>query len=57
MNEKLFGDWKRAYTLTPVTDFERLFCKKADKKRKLYNGKIECVYYSMLGNPPPRKKV
>ena len=48
-------DWS-AYTLTPVTDFERLFGKKADKKRKIYNGPIECCLYSMLGNPPPKPK-
>ncbi len=36
------------YTLTPVTDFEQLFGKRADKKRKLYNGKIECFYYTHL---------
>ncbi len=36
------------YTLTDVTDFERLFGKKADKKRKIYNGRIECFYYSHL---------
>ena len=48
-------DWS-AYTLTPVTDFERLFGKKADKKRKIYNGPIECCLYSMLGNPPPKQK-
>ncbi len=36
------------YTITPVTDFERLFKAKADKKRKLYNGNIECFYYSHL---------
>ena len=55
---KAFSSLKNwsAYTLTPVTDFERLFGKRADKKRKLYNGKIECTYYSMLGNPPPKKK-
>ncbi len=41
-------DWS-AYTLTSVSDFERLFGKKADKKRKLYNGKLECCYYTMLG--------
>ncbi len=46
-------DWS-AYTLTPVTDFERLFGRKADKKRKLYNGKIECCYYAMLGAPPKK---
>ncbi len=49
----LLDDWC-AYTLTPVDDFERLFGKKADKKRKIYNGKIECCYYSHLA-PPPKK--
>lgn len=44
---KGLDDWC-FYTITPVTDFERLFGKKADKKRKLYNGSIECVYYSHL---------
>ena len=47
-------DWS-VYTLTSVTDFERLFGKKADKKRKLYNGKLECTYYAMLGDAPPKK--
>lgn len=47
-------EWS-AYTLTPVTDFERLFGKKADKKRKIYNGPIECCLYSMLSNPPPKQ--
>ncbi len=50
----LLDDWC-AYTLTPVDDFERLFGKKADKKRKIYNGKIECCYYSHLA-PPPKKQ-
>ena len=49
----LLDDWC-AYTLTPVDDFERLFGKKADKKRKIYNGKIESCYYSHLA-PPPKK--
>ena len=48
-------EWS-AYTLTPVTDFERLFGRKADKKRKIYNGPIECCLYSMLSNPPPKSK-
>ncbi|MBO6264251.1 MAG: class I SAM-dependent RNA methyltransferase [Clostridia bacterium] len=46
-----------AYTITPVDDFERLFGRKADRKRKLYNGKIECFYYSMLGAKPPKPKM
>ena len=28
--------------------------RKADKIRKLYNGKLECGYYSFLGEKPPR---
>jgi len=51
---KSLDDWC-AYTLTPVTDFERLFGKKADKKRKLYNGPIECNLYCMLGSAPPKR--
>lgn len=62
--EKLYRDYGKkvaslddwcSYTLTPVDDFERLFGKKADKKRKIYNGKIECCYYSHLA-PPPKKQ-
>ncbi|MBR1868354.1 MAG: class I SAM-dependent RNA methyltransferase [Clostridia bacterium] len=48
-------DWS-AYTLTSVTDFEKLFGKKADKKRKLYNGKLECFYYSVMGAKPPKNE-
>ena len=45
-----------AYTLTSVTDFERLFGKKADKKRKLYNGKLECNLFSHLAEPPKKNR-
>lgn len=31
--------------LTSYPSFEKLFRKKADKNRKLYNGKIQCYYY------------
>ena len=47
------NDWS-AFTITPVTDFERLFAKKADKKRKIYNGRLECTYYSVYGKPPKK---
>lgn len=47
-------DWC-AYTLTSVDDFERLFGKKADKTRKIYNGKLECRFYSHLAPPPVNK--
>lgn len=44
-----------AYTLTSVTDFERLFGKRADKKRKLYNGKLECNVFAHLSEPPKKQ--
>ena len=42
---KELKNWS-VFTLTSVSDFERLFGKKADKKRKIHNGKLECTYYS-----------
>ncbi len=31
--------------ITPEVEFEQLFGRKADKRRKLYNGMIQCQYY------------
>lgn len=31
--------------ITPDEDFERIFGKRADKRRKLYNGMIKCQFY------------
>lgn len=39
--------WK-LYVLTSYNNFEKEFGKKADKNRKLYNGKIQCYYYQYL---------
>lgn len=44
------------YVLTAHPGFERFFGKKADKKRKLYNGRIECHYYQYYGPRPPRPR-
>lgn len=33
------------YIISPHEEFERLFGKKADKRRKLYNGMIKCQLY------------
>lgn len=33
------------YIISPHEEFERLFGKKADKKRKLYNGMLKCQLY------------
>lgn len=35
-------------------NFEKLFGRKSDKNRKLYNGRIECHYYQFFGPRPPR---
>jgi putative N6-adenine-specific DNA methylase len=56
---RALGDaWRRLpgwslFALSADVRFERLFGRKADRKRKLYNGKIECNLYQYLG-PLPR---
>lgn len=42
------------FVLTSHPGFERLFGRTADKKRKLYNGRIRCDLYQYLG-PRPQK--
>ena len=51
------NDWKK-YIITSEPDFEHYFGKRADKKRKLYNGMIKCDYYMYLDNQrkPVKKK-
>lgn len=46
LGEKLHPDKDSpAYIISPHEDFEEFFGKKADKKRKLYNGMIKCCLY------------
>ncbi len=45
------------FALTPHPHFERLFGRKADKKRKLYNGMILCYLYQYLGPLPSRRSI
>lgn len=40
------------YFLTSFDEFEHFFGRKADRKRKLYNGKIKTNYYQYYGNKP-----
>lgn len=40
------------YILTSVESFEKLYGKKADKKRKLYNGRIKVDFYQYFGAKP-----
>lgn len=63
--EKLYKELGNTYTaldnwscfvITSYDKFEQCFGKTADKKRKLYNGRVECNYYQYLGPRPPRPK-
>ena len=47
-----FPDWSY-FVLTSHPQFERLFGRRADRKRKLYNGRIECAYYQFTGRAAP----
>ena len=40
------------YVLTAFPDFETLVGRKADRRRKLYNARIECTYYQFYGPKP-----
>ena len=48
-------DWS-AYVITAFPALEREFGKTADKKRKLFNGDLECCYYTFMGAKPPKRK-
>lgn len=58
---KDFGKWFRSlqdwslYAITSLDGFERAFGAKADKNRKLYNGKLKCRLYQYLGKKPETK--
>ena len=45
---KYADGWKK-YIITSEPEFEHYFGKRADKKRKLYNGMIKCDYYMFTG--------
>lgn len=55
---QVFAPWDTwsIYVITSNRDFEKQFGRSADKKRKLYNGRIQCDYYQFIGPPPPRGK-
>ena len=42
------------YIIASNENFESLFGKKANKKRKLYNGMIKCNLYQFFGERPPK---
>lgn len=48
-------DWSY-YILASDEEFEKHFGKKADKRRKIYNGMIKCNIYQYFGKRPPLDK-
>jgi len=44
------------FIITSFEEFEKYFGKKAEKNRKLYNGKIKSYFYQYLGALPERKR-
>ena len=55
---KFANGWKK-YIITSEPEFEHFYGKRCDKKRKFYNGKIQCNYYMYTGGDkrkPPVKK-
>lgn len=45
---KELDDWS-VFVITAHKEFEKFYGRRADKKRKLYNGRIECDLYQYLG--------
>jgi putative N6-adenine-specific DNA methylase len=48
----LLDTWS-IYILTAYQGFERIYGRKADRRRKLYNGRLECQFYQYYGPRPP----
>ena len=42
------------YMITAYPFLQQAFGRRADKNRKLYNGKIECRLYQYMGDKPPK---
>lgn len=55
---KIFNSNKTfsTYILTSHESFEKLYGKKSDKKRKLFNGNVKVEYYQFFGERPPKAK-
>lgn len=47
-------DWS-CFVITSHPEFEKHFGLKADKNRKLYNGRIKCYYYQYFGSKPEKE--
>jgi len=44
------------FALSPSKSLEHYFGRPADKKRKLFNGRLECALYQYFGPLPPRNR-
>src|SRR5208283_1019399 len=44
------------FILTALPDFEAIIGQSATRRRKLYNGRIECTYYQFLGPKPGKNR-
>ena len=42
------------FVITNVPKVEKIFQKEATRRRKLFNGRIECTYFQYLGPRPPK---
>ncbi len=51
-----FETWS-VYVITSDEEFEKIYGKKASKKRKLYNGRIKTDYYQFFGPKPPNHMI
>lgn len=51
-----FDSWSY-YVITSNLEFEKFFGRRADKKRKLYNGRLLCNYFQYFGPPPPKHQL
>lgn len=49
------NDTWSAYFLTAHEGFEKLYGRRADKKRKLFNGNVKVDYYQYFGKRPEKK--
>jgi len=53
---KRFDTWS-IYILSALGNYEQLCGRHADRRRKLYNGRIACTYYQFHGPRPPKPAV
>ena len=53
---RVLDSWS-VYVLTAHQRFESLYGRTADRRRKLYNGRIQCCYYQFYGPRPPKDRI